>query len=52
MDMNVGKLWEMVKDGEAWRAAVHGSQEPDTTWRLKNRVLQWEAAKPEPTRPT
>ena len=24
MDMNVGKLWEMVKDREAWRAVVHG----------------------------
>ena len=24
MDMNVGKLWEMVKDREAWGAAVHG----------------------------
>ena len=24
MDMNVGKLWEMVRDREAWRAAVHG----------------------------
>ena len=24
MDMNWGKLWEMVKDREAWRAAVHG----------------------------
>ena len=22
--MNVGKLWEMVRDREAWRAAVHG----------------------------
>ena len=24
MNMNLGKLWEMVRDMEAWRAAVHG----------------------------
>ena len=24
MDMNLGKLWEMVRNREAWRAAVHG----------------------------
>ena len=24
MNMNLGKLWEMVRDREAWRAAAHG----------------------------
>ena len=24
VDMNLGKLWEMVMDREAWRAAIHG----------------------------
>ena len=24
MDMNLGKFQEMVRDGEAWHAAVHG----------------------------
>ena len=26
MDMNLGKFWEMVRDREAWSAAVMGSQ--------------------------
>ena len=24
MDMNMSQLWEMVRDREAWRAAIHG----------------------------
>ena len=28
--MNVGKLWEMVRDREAWRAAVHGVAKSQT----------------------
>ena len=31
MDMNLSELQEIVKDREAWRAAVHGVTGSDTT---------------------
>ena len=30
MDLNLGKLWEMVKDRGAWHAAVHGITKSQT----------------------
>ena len=36
MDMSLGKLWEMVKDREAWHVATHGLTKSDMTEQLNN----------------
>ena len=44
MDMNVSKLQEMVKDRQAWHAAVHGGTESQT------RLSNWTTTSKEKTR--
>ena len=39
MNMNLGKLWEMVRDREAWSSAVHGLQTVNKVIESNNKLL-------------
>ena len=45
MDMSLHKLWEIVKDWEAWHAVVHDITETDTIEQLNNSIMKKNSSK-------
>ena len=45
MDMSLSKLWEIVKDWEAWHAIVHDITGTDTTEQLNNSIMKKNSSK-------
>ena len=46
VDVNLGKLWERVRDREAWHAAVPGVTESDTTEQVIHSLAPSQAGVP------
>ena len=44
-DLSLSKLWEIVKDRESWRAAVHGAAKSRTQLSDRTTIYLWQALK-------